>query len=50
MSPEFKKNKNTLWSMHSFLRKQAVLESRDVGRQPGLLFTLRSNQGSSLSL
>lgn len=28
MSPEFQNNKNTLWSAYSFLRKQAILESR----------------------
>lgn len=49
-SPEFKKNKNTLWSMDSFLAQRAILESRDVGRLSGLVFSLGSNQESGLSL
>lgn len=49
-SPEFKKNKNTLWSVYSFLSQRAILESRDVGRLSGLLFSLGSNQESGLSL
>jgi hypothetical protein len=39
-TPEFKKNKNTLWPIYSFLRRQAILESRDVGRQSRLLLSL----------
>lgn len=45
MSPEFQNSKNTLCSMYSFLRNQAILESRDVGRQSGLLFSLSLIKG-----